>query len=55
MEYMNRPHVRLEFEGRNFDGIHSWLILADRIAMARRALNDQFTVTNDGGIVPFRT
>ncbi len=51
-EYMNRPNVQLEFEGRAFDGIHSWLVLADRIAMARRALHNDFQVTAGGVIVP---
>jgi hypothetical protein len=41
IEYMNRPHVQLEFEGRNFDGIHRWLVLADRISILRRTFNNE--------------
>ena len=51
-EYMRRPHVQLELEGRDFSGIHGWLLLADRTAAARRALGDQFRLSETGILLP---
>jgi hypothetical protein len=50
-EYMSREHVKLEFEGKDFNGVHNWLVLADRLAVAKRALRSRFIIDSHGTIV----
>ncbi|MGV3614321.1 MAG: restriction endonuclease [Fimbriimonas sp.] len=39
-KYVDRPHVGVEIEVRDFQGLHRWLQLADRIAVTRRLAED---------------
>ncbi len=52
LEYMARPHVQYLLEGRDFEGVHRWLLAADRMRLARHALGTEFTMTASGLVVP---
>ncbi len=55
LEYLSRPNVRIELEGRDFEAIYSWLSLTDKIQLARRALGSaRFSLSVDGGVIPLK-
>ena len=44
--YLDKPHVRFELEGHNFDGIRQWLVEADRLNLVKKALGKDFIANN---------